>query len=233
MDAIRQIALSFPFVVFTALLALALVYWLLVALHLAPLELFEHDSLKHDHMASTLVTLGFAGVPASFALTMLLLVAGGITLAVELLVLRWLPLGLFRIPVGIVVLWGAFVLASPLASAVCHGMHRRFHRRLSLSRRCLLGEKVIVTGEADPEGVAPAVLVDDAGCEIRLHGKAGAMPVEGERRVLVKYLPGEHAYRSVAEADYLDARTRLSRLRLVQKHRQRPSSVNGGPAASQ
>lgn len=231
MDVIRQITLSFPVVVFTVLLALAMGYWLLVALHLAPLELFEHDSLKHDDMASTLVTLGFAGVPASFALTVLLLVAGGITLAVELLVLRWLPLGLFRIPVGIVVLWGAFALASPLAAVLCHGWHRSFHRRPQLSRRCLLGERVVVIGEADAQGVASAVLADDAGCEVRLHGKAGAMPVEGERRVLVKYLPDELAYRSVAEADYLDARTRLSRLRLVQKH-QGPPSVNGGPAAS-
>ncbi|HSP58401.1 MAG TPA: hypothetical protein VLO12_08880 [Halomonas sp.] len=231
MDLIRQVAMSFPVVVFTALLALALVYWLLVALHLAPLELFEHDSLKHDDMASTLVTLGFAGVPASFALTVLLLMAGCITLAMELLVLRWLPLGFFRLPVGIGVLWGAFAGASPLAAALCHGAHRHFHRHPQLSRRCLLGERVVVTGEADPQGVASAVLVDDAGCDIRLHGKAGAMPAEGERRVLVKYLPGERAYRSVAEADYLDARTRLSRLRLVQKH-QGPHSVNGGSAAS-
>ncbi|MBS9404499.1 hypothetical protein KG088_12745 [Halomonas sp. TRM85114] len=231
MDIIRQISLSFPLVVFTALLALALVYWLLVALHLASVELFEHDSLKHDHMASTLVTLGFAGVPASFALTVLFLVAGSITLALELLILRWLPLGLFRIPVGIVVLWGAFALASPLSAALCHSLHGRFHRRPQLSRRCLLGERVVVTCEADSQGFASAVLADDVGCEVRLHGKQGAMPVEGERRVLVKYLPGERAYRSVAEADYLDARTRLSRLRLVQKH-QGPHSLNGGPAAS-
>jgi hypothetical protein len=132
---------------------------------------------------------------------------------------------------GVVVLWGAFVLASPVAAVLCHGLHRRFHRRPQLSRRCLLGERVVVTAEADPQAFAPAVLGDDSSCEIRLHGKAGAMPVKGERRVLVKYLPGEHAYRSVADADYLDARTRLSRLRLVQKY-QGPPSANGGPAPS-
>ncbi len=215
MDVVRQIALSFPMVVFTLLLSLLGVYWLLVALRLAPVECFEHDSLKGDHLSSTLVALGFAGVPASFALTVLVVLAGALTLAVEVVALRWLSLGLLRIPVGVAVLWAAFALASPLAAALCHALHGWFYRHAL--GRCLLGEKVEVRAEADAEGWATAMLVDDPQCEVRLHGKQGAMPGVGERRVLVKYLAGEGAYRSVAEGDYLEARTRLARLRLKQK----------------
>ncbi|MCH4562603.1 hypothetical protein MKP05_05565 [Halomonas sp. EGI 63088] len=229
MEVVRQIALSFPLVVFSVLLPLVALYWLLVAIRLAPVELFEHDSLKGDHLASTLVTLGFAGVPASFALTVLLVLAGGITLTVELLVLRWLPLGLFRIPVGAVVLWGAFALASPLAASLCHGLHRWFHRHSP--RRCLLGETVVVKEAPGSDECTTAGVIDDPACDVRLHGKPGALPRAGERRVLVKYLPGEGAYRSVAEREYLDARTRLSRLRLQQK-RKKGGARNGGPAAS-
>lgn len=229
MESVLQLALSFPLVVFTVLLVLAGLYWLLVALRLAPVELFEHDSLKGDHLASTLVSLGFAGVPASFSLTVLLVLASAITLAVELVVLRWLPLGLFRIPVGVVVLWGAFALASPLAASLCHGLHRWFHRHSS--GRCLLGETVVVKEVPGSDECTTAVVIDDPACEVRLHGKPGAMPAAGERRVLVKYLPGEGAYRSVAEREYLDARTRLSRLRLKQRC-EKGGARNGGPAAS-
>ncbi|SEL84815.1 hypothetical protein [Halomonas daqiaonensis] len=217
METVSQIALSFPVVVFSVLLALAALYWLLVTLRLAPVECFERDSLKGDHLASTLVALGFAGVPASFALTVLLVLAGAITLAVELAVLRWLPLGLFRIPIGVVVLWGAFALASPLAAALCHALHRWFHRHAPQQRRCLLGERVDVKAQADADGFATAVLVDDPACQVTLHGKPGNLPEAGERRVLVKYVSEEDAYRSVVEADYREARAHLSRLRLHQR----------------
>ncbi|GHE20153.1 hypothetical protein [Halomonas urumqiensis] len=217
MPAISSIALSFPVVLFSLLLPLMLLYWLLVALRLAPLELFEHDSLKGDHLSSTMVSLGFAGVPVSVALSMLLVLAGAVTLAIEMLVLRWLPLGLFRIPVGVAVLWLAFVLAQPLAAALCHRLHGWFHRHPATSRRCLLGERVLVTEGASEDELVCAVLVDDPDCLVRLHGKAGTMPAEGDTRVLVKYLADEDAYRSVAAQDYEDARSRLSRLRLQAK----------------
>ncbi|MDI5891597.1 hypothetical protein [Halomonas rhizosphaerae] len=229
METVRQIALSFPVVVFSVLLALVALYWLLVALRLAPVECFEHDSLKGDHLASTLVALGFAGVPASFALTVLLVLAGAITLGVELAVLRWLPLGLFRIPVGVAVLWGAFALASPLAGGLCHALHRWFHRHAPQQRRCLLGEKVEVKAEADADGWATAALVDDPEWQVRLHGKPGNLPHLGERRVLVKYVAGEDAYRSVPVAEYREARAHLSRLRLRQG---RGGQGGSGAAAS-
>lgn len=229
METVRQIAVSFPTVVFSALLALAGLYWLLVALRLAPLELFEQDSLKGDHLASTLVALGFAGVPATVALSVLLVLAGVLTLAVELLVLRWFDLGLFRIPLGVAVLWAALAAASPPASAFCRALHRWFHRHTAAHRRSLLGESVAVQAEPDAEGWTTAVLVDDPECEVRLHGKPEAMPHAGERRVLVKYLPREGSYRSVAEGDFLDARTRLGRLRLK---RRGGGARNGGSATS-
>lgn len=217
MENLRQLALSFPVVVFSVLLGLAALYWLLVALRLVPIESFEHDSLKGDHLASTLVALGFAGVPASFALSVLLVLAGAVTLLVELVVLRWLALGLFRIPVGVAVLWGAFALVSPLAATLCRTLHRWFHRHAPRQRRCLLGEKVAVREEADTDGWATAVLVDDPDWVVRLHGKPGNLPQAGEQRVLVKYLDREDAYRSVVEDDYREARAHLSRLRLRQR----------------
>ncbi|MGR2739065.1 hypothetical protein ACUY1T_11520 [Billgrantia sp. Q4P2] len=229
MEALRQIALSFPVVVFSALLPLVLLYWLLALLRLAPLELFARDSLKGDHLASTMVALGFAGVPVTFALSVLLVLAGAMTLAIELAVLRWLPLGLFRIPVGVAVLWAAFVLASPLAASLCHALHHRFHRVARARPRCLLGEVVQVRFAPNAQGWTTATVVDDPACEVRLHAKPGDLPRPGERRVLVKYVAGEGAYRSVAESRYCEARVHLRRLRLARGGGAGPS--HGGAEA--
>ncbi|MEQ6887825.1 hypothetical protein ABE957_03910 [Halomonas sp. CS7] len=231
MDTIIEIALSFPVVIFSALLALVACYWLLVALRLAPVELFEHDSLRNDTLASALVSLGFIGVPVSLSLTLLIALAGGLTLAVEVAVLRWLPLGFFRIPLGILVIWGAFALASPLAAWLCHRLHRRLHQRLPGAPerlpRCLLGERVRITAAtADEEGRVTAVLESDPSHEVALATKSGDATEAGEHRVLVKYLPGDGRYRAVLESDYLDARTRLRRLHLLH----RPSEHNGSSA---
>ncbi|KGE77580.1 hypothetical protein [Halomonas salina] len=216
MNAIASLALSFPLIFFTALLALVAVYWLLVLVRLAPVELFEHDSLRNDTLASALVSLGFAGVPASLALSALIVLASLLAWVVELAVLGPLSLGFFRVPLGLAVIWGAFALASPLSAALCRRLHRRLHRHPSLSKRCLLGERVRVL-DADAGG-ATAEMVDDPGRQVRLRGKAGNRPHVGEVRVLVKYLVNDEAYRSVPEQDYLDARTRLVRLHLVERH---------------
>lgn len=219
MDVIQQVALSFPVVVFTVLIPLVALYWLLVAVRLAPLELFEHDSLRGDYLSSSLVALGFAGVPGSFAVSVLVWLAAAITLAAELLVLRWFDLGFFRVPLGLVVLWAAFAIASPLGAALCGSVRRWFHRHLEGHQRCLLGEHVEVLAEPDTDGWTSAAIMDDPELEVRLHGKAGNMPCAGEHRVLVKYVEGENAYRSVNEAEFREARAYLNRLRLGAKVR--------------
>lgn len=219
MNELLHAATQFPSIVFTFLLGLLALYWLLVIIRLAPLELFERDSLKEDHLASTLVSLGFAGVPATLALTVILSIAGALTLAIELLVLRWLPLGLLRIPVGVLVLWGTLVVASPIAAMVCQALHSGLHRYRPFTRRCLLGQTVVVKERQDGGEVAFAAIDKEPSSTVKLLSKRDALPVHGERRVLVKYLPEEGAYRSVSEQVYLETRVRLNKLRLKQKNR--------------
>lgn len=219
MNDLLHAATQFPTIVFTLLIGLLGFYWLLVIIRLAPLELFERDSLKEDHLASTLVSLGFAGVPATLALTVILTIAAVLTLAIELLVLRWLPLGLIRIPAGVLVLWVTLVIASPLAAMICQAMHRGLHRYRPFTRRCLLGQTVIVTERQGMGEQAYAVIDNEPNSAVKLLSKRDALPVQGERRVLVKYLPEEGAYRSVSEQAYLETRIRLNRLRLNQKNR--------------
>ncbi|RUR39129.1 hypothetical protein [Vreelandella populi] len=217
MQPIVSATLQFPTIVFTILIALLALYWLLVLLRIAPLELFERDSLRDDHMASTLVSLGFAGVPATLALTFLVLIAGSLSLATELLALRWISLGMLRVPVGVLVVWLSFAIASPVAALICHSLHRGLHRYQPFTRRCLLGATVIVSSR-EGEEFARAVIDNEPNSHVRLHCKEGDCPQEGERRVLVKYLAQEGTYRSVSEQKYLDTRVRINRLRLRHKH---------------
>lgn len=226
MDLLIQTALSFPTIVFVALLGLIGIYWLLVALRLLPVEFFEHDSLRDDHLSSTLVSLGLGGVPASLALTVLLGLGFAICLALELLVLRFLPLGFFRAPLGLVVIWASLALAAPIGVALCHHLQRWLHHYRSSATRCLLGQAVVVLTPANEDGLCKARLEDDPQVEVLLHGKRENRPQVGERQVLVKYLAGEDAYRSVPKSRYLEAHEHLARLRLARRR-----SSQGGRTA--
>ncbi|QJQ96094.1 MULTISPECIES: hypothetical protein [Halomonadaceae] len=218
MELLIQTLLSFPTIVFTGLLALMLLYWLLVALRLLPIEFFEHDSLRGDHLTSVLVSLGLGGVPASFALSVLLTLGAVLCLAIELLVLRFLPLGFFRVPLGFLVLWAALAVAAPLSVSLCHAAQRSFHRWRRVCTRCLLGEAVVVHERTGSDGLCQASLVEDPEVVVTLHCKQQDCPAVGERRILVKYLAGEGTYRSVAADAFMNARERLSRLPMP--HRQ-------------
>lgn len=217
MNDLMHAATQFPGIVFTLLLGLLALYWLLVAIRLMPLELFERDSLKEDHLASALVSLGFAGVPATLALTVIVLIAATLTLAIELLVLRWLPLGLIRIPVGVLVLWATLAIASPVAAVICKRLHRGLHRYRPFTRRCLLGQTVVVTNCQGNGEQAFAEIENEPNSTVKLLSKQEALPIQNERRVLVKYLANEGAYRSVSEKTYLETRVHLNKLRLSQK----------------
>lgn len=220
MELLIETALSFPLVILTALLSLALLYWLLVAVGLAPIELFEHDSLRNDHLAGTLLSLGFGGIPVSVALTVLLFFSTLVGFAFELLLLRQIPLGIWRLPLGLVVLWAAVVLATPPSIMACRALQRRFHQVRGICPRALLGQTVIVQGPEDDTDHCQARLAEDPEIVVTLHSKCPPRSAKGERRVLVKYLAHEDSYRSVFEAEYLDARTRLRKLRMVHKHSQ-------------
>ncbi|WP_447555653.1 hypothetical protein [Vreelandella sp. EE22] len=219
MQPILSAALSFPTIVFTFALTLLALYWLLVLVRLAPLELFERDSLRDDHMASTLVSLGFVGVPATLALSMLMLLAGAMTLALEFWVLRGLELGMMRVPLGLFIVWGALAIASPLAAMLCQGLAKGLYRFAPFKRRSLLGVTVAVTALEGNE-LAEASLIKSPACVVKLHCKENEVFTLGERRVLVKYLREEGAYRSVEEQTYMDTRQRLNQLRLRHKHRE-------------
>ncbi|SFH55664.1 hypothetical protein [Modicisalibacter xianhensis] len=224
MELLVQTALSFPLIILVGLLCLVAIYWLLVAVGLAPVEFFEHDSLRDDHLASTMVSLGFRGVPASIALTALLLYGTLIGFALEWLVLRHLSLGIWRAPLGLVMLWAVLAIAAPLSMATCQALKHRCHQSRKTATRALLGETVIVQEAPDESGLCRATLEDDNDVIVTLHGKRRDCCIPDERRVLVKYLASEDAYRSVPQQEYLDAHTRLRKMGLLRKH-------HGGHAA--
>ena len=118
MELFLQTALSFPTAIYSFLLCVAVIYWLVVAAGLLEVDLLdvEADSMMEggqtEGLAGLLYRLKLDGVPVTLVLTLLFFFAWFACYFIELWLLRHLPLGILRYPFGLVVIAGAFVLLS-------------------------------------------------------------------------------------------------------------------------
>lgn len=106
MDVFVQTALSFPTVLFSFLLCLAMLYWCVAALGILEVDLLDIeadsalDSVQPEGLAGLLLRLGLNGVPVTLVLSLLFFFAWLASYFVELLLLSHLPLGVLRYPLA-------------------------------------------------------------------------------------------------------------------------------------
>ena len=192
-------ALSFPTVVFSVLLTVCTVYWLLAATGLVDVDAIDgmlgvdDDATDASGAAAMLAKLGLAGVPVMLVLTVLAFIGWLGAYFVHLLLLAHLPDGL-RLLAGLVVdiavlVPGVFVTALLLRPA---------------DAAPILGRTAIVS-TAQVTGDYGTATVDDGGAGLILqvrHEGAGQF-TRGDRVVLIEYLESQHAYRVMSEQQFL------------------------------
>lgn len=131
MEGFLQTALSFPTVLFSFLLILAIIYWGIVALGMVEIDVLDLDAEsvvdgagQAEGLAALLAKLKLNGVPVTLVLTLLSFFAWFLCYFVQLWLLSALPLGWLRYPLGAVVAVGALFLAAPLAATLCRPLRR-------------------------------------------------------------------------------------------------------------
>ena len=157
MEIFLQTALSFPTVLFSFLLCLAIVYWAIVALGLVEVDLLdvEADSLlAGDGVAALLSKLKLNGVPVTLVLSLLFAGSWFLSYFAELLVLSHLPLGLLRYPLGLVVAVVALGLSLPVAALICSPLRPLFHKAEAVTSKSVLGQTAMVRSGRSPWSMA-------------------------------------------------------------------------------
>ncbi|HYR09296.1 MAG TPA: hypothetical protein VEQ60_16040 [Longimicrobium sp.] len=208
MNEFLQTALTFPTVVYSVLLAVSALYWLLAATGLADAD--AADALTSDGDASgaaaMLSRLGVAGVPVMVVATVFSLAAWLGTYFVHLLVLRTLPEGL-RLAAGIATLLGMAIPATAATSLVLRPMARTLARLrpAPVNEVSLIGQAgVLITQTVS--GDHGQASVDDGGAGLVLqvrHDEPNEL-TRGDRVVLIEHLEGQNAYRVVSEQQLFD-----------------------------
>ncbi len=210
MDIFLQTAFSFPTALFSFLLCVAIIYWMVVALGLIEVEVLngEVDSLmdgagQTEGLAGLLYKLKLGGVPVTLVLTLLFFFAWFASYFVELLLLRHLPLGLLRYPLGLPLAFAALALAVPLSAALCRPLRPLFRKLEATTSKSVLGQVAVVRSGRVTREHGEAVLEDGgAGLILRVRADEALGFKRGDRVVLLEYLAPEHAYRVITESEF-------------------------------
>ncbi|MHA6079990.1 hypothetical protein ACVSML_27490, partial [Pseudomonas aeruginosa] len=201
MEGFLQTALSFPTVLFSFLLILAIIYWGIVALGMVEIDVLDLDAEsvvdgagQAEGLAALLAKLKLNGVPVTLVLTLLSFFAWFLCYFVQLWLLSALPLGWLRYPLGAVVAVGALFLAAPLAATLCRPLRPLFRKLESTSSKSVLGQVAVVRSGRVTLQHGEALLEDGgAGLILKVRAEENKGFKRGDRVVLLEYLEAEHA----------------------------------------
>ncbi|WP_447593221.1 hypothetical protein [Aquipseudomonas campi] len=210
MEIFLQTALSFPTVIYSFLLLLAVFYWIIVSFGLIEIDVLnvEADSTldsagQGEGVAALLSKLKLNDVPLTLVLTLLFLFGWFLTYFVELLLLSHLPLGLLRYPVGAVVVVAAMIIVLPFCGLVCAPLRPLFRKMEASTSKSVLGQTAVVRSGRVTLTHGEAVLEDGgAGLILRVRADEARGFKRGDRVVLLEYLEAQHAYQVITEDEF-------------------------------
>lgn len=205
MNAFLQTTLTFPTLLYSVVLAVCVMYWLLAATGLmdadGPDDLLGLDGDGDGDLngaAAMLAKLGLSGVPVMIVLTVLSFFGWLGTYFVHLLVLQHLA-GSLRWLAGAGVAIAMLVPGVFVTSLLLRPLSRALLRLRPPTDPSILGRVAIVSTPSVDAGYGQATM-DDGGAGLVLQIRAGDSEFKrGDRVVLIEYLGDKHAYRVISE----------------------------------
>lgn len=199
---------SFPAVVYTVLLGVVLVYWLLAIIGLVDFEAGADMDIGADAadagdggpeglsgLAAWLVAFGLNGVPFSIVVSLLALVGWFLTGMASLTLLPLVPDAL-RWAAGAGVLLAAAALSIVIAAQLVRPMRGLFVTHRAISNAALVGQVCkVLTGVVDERQGRAEVAQRGAGINIRVWAPAPNSLRRGDAALITEYDPARQRYR--------------------------------------
>ncbi|RMX06021.1 ubiquinone biosynthesis protein UbiH [Corticibacter populi] len=209
MGVFLQVVLGFPTVIFTALLALVLLYWLVAASGLLELDALDHallgdggDGLDAGGLAALLNKVGLGRVPLTIIVSLIVLFGWVASFAMVRLLVPQTGLVLLQFVMGAAV-FALALLAGLLATIVVLRPVRALLARVPPEEsKVVLGRVGVVrSASATPQQGYASVEDGGAGLVLQVRTIKGELP-RGTRVVLIEKLDDRQAWRVVSEEEF-------------------------------
>lgn len=229
MEVFLKVVTSFPTVVYSVLLTVVTLHWLLSALGILEIDAIDgllpddlgshahglhghglhghgaHDAGHGEHGATggLLMKFGLHGVPVMVVFTIIAIVGWTFCYFVDLHVLDKVPDGVSRTLAATATMVGGLLLSIPVARMVLAPVRRFLRRYEPVSQRPLLGHYAEVRSPEITRTHGTA-WVDDGGAGLILQVRADRPGrfVRGDRVVLIEYLEEQNAYRVTSTEEF-------------------------------
>ncbi len=201
MQTFLDIALSFPTVIFSVLLMVAIGYWLATLLGLLETDILDLGDLGGEGaelggFSGALLKFGLDGLPVALIVTGISLFAWVMSYFTDFLLLRQLDPGLLRTALGLAATLLVVLLAIPLTGLLLQPLRPLFANLAGPQAPSLLGREAVVRSPKVGPTQGEANL-DDGGAGLILKVRSNEEFSRGDRVVLVEYLPEHNAYRVI------------------------------------
>lgn len=201
MQTFLDIALSFPTVIFSVLLMVAIGYWLATLLGLLETDILDLGDLGGEGaelggFSGALLKFGLDGLPVALIVTGISLFAWVMSYFTDFLLLRQLDPGLLRTALGLAATLLVVLLAIPLTGLLLQPLRPLFANLAGPQAPSLLGREAVVRSSKVGPTQGEANL-DDGGAGLILKVRSNEEFSRGDRVVLVEYLPEHNAYRVI------------------------------------
>lgn len=201
MQTFLDIALSFPTVIFSVLLMVAIGYWLATLLGLLETDILDLGDLGGEGaelggFSGALLKFGLDGLPVALIVTGISLFAWMMSYFTDFLLLRQLDPGLLRTALGLAATLLVVLLAIPLTGLLLQPLRPLFANLAGPQAPSLLGREAVVRSPKVGPMQGEANL-DDGGAGLILKVRSNEEFSRGDRVVLVEYLPEHNAYRVI------------------------------------
>lgn len=201
---------SYPTIVYSVLLTVMLIFWLLAILGAVDLDFISFDAdidfdadIEIPGFIGLMHTLGFIGVPFTIVLSILIFLAWVFTFLFAVYVLPWVPGDILKYLLGTVVMIGSFVLAAPITSRLVAPLRRISEINQAKSNKDFVGYPCKVRSQTVDEKFGQGA-VEDGGAGLIVNIRA-ATPNEMSKNMMVRiisYDKDNNSYEVVTEEEF-------------------------------
>ena len=202
METFFAVAFSFPTVVFSVLLCVAIIYWLISLSGMGDVDA-EGDLDVAGDFSGLMVTLGLQGVPLPLVLTLLFLAGWLTSYFIDLALGALVPSGILHWLYALAVLFTSLVSGLLVTSIVVRPLRPLFRRAyLPPLQKRIIGTPCVVISSSVSETSGRAEAHLD-GVHLVLQVRSHSPLSHRERAILIEHIPDANAWWVVPESEFL------------------------------
>ncbi|NSY34160.1 DUF1449 domain-containing protein [Pseudoalteromonas sp. JC28] len=195
-------AFTFPTVIFSTLLLIVLLFWLIALLGFADIDILEGDVDIEAEGASSgsFWEVAFGGVPVSISLSLIIALGWIISIYVQQFFAYLLGNGIFYYLMGTVFMLASLIAALPLTAVIVRPLRRFFESQETTSKQALVGlECVIATSRVSNTFGQARVYIQGTDQLIEVRSDEDNTFTLGDSALLIEHDTLTHSYTIVAK----------------------------------